>query len=479
MFMTRGSGQERGFSNGAATSERERVVLRGRESVKKKLTSLVLVAFLVCTVFGSSYAYIETGIGGVNALTHTTLTITTSNTHPAANQGFTLSGTLKAGSTPLAGKKITLARTDPAGAYSQPKSTTTNANGVYTFPRSESRGIYYYTAIFSGDATYAPSLASVKLTVGNLQKSTISIVSTNLAPAVKQSYTLHGVLRNGVSGAPLAEQPIKLNVRLPSGQNVGMSTTTNANGAYTFTRSESAQGSYSYQVSFWGNSHYSGSSTMLELNIGNPIPTTLSLKITNSNPADSQSFTMSGYLQDTKGTPLSGKKISVDVRLPSGSWTSQGLGATTDSNGHYSITTSEQAAGEYRFEVYFLGDGTYAGHGSWALVPIGTLQPTKISATTNVANPVAGKPFTLSGTLTDAKGTPLAGKEIQLYRYAATQPNPPVIFQTRYTDQNGHYSFVLNEPSDKYMYTARFTGDQTYAYSEAVVNLTVGTITLT
>jgi protocatechuate 3,4-dioxygenase beta subunit len=251
-------------------------------------------------------------------------------------------------------------------------------------------------------------------------------------------------------------------------------TTTNANGAYSFTVSESAWGVYGLYPTFAGNPSYSPCRGWLEVTVGNPIPTTLSLNFTNSNPAVSQSFTMSGYLKDTNGKPLSGKKISVDVRLPSGSWTSQGLGATTDSNGHYSITTSEQAAGEYRFEVYFLGDGTYAGHGSWALVPIGTLQPTKISATTNVANPVAGKPFTLSGTLTDAKGTPLAGKEIQLYRYAATQPNPPVIFQTRYTDQNGHYSFVLNEPSDKYMYTARFTGDQTYAHSDAVVNLIVG-----
>ena len=169
--------------------------------MKKKLTSLVLVAFLVCTVFGSSYVYIKNGVGVVDALTPTTLTITTSNAHPAANHGFTLSGTLRAGSTPLSGKKITLGRTDPSGAYSEPKSTTTNANGVYTFSRNESRGIYRYTAIFSGD-TYAPSLASVKLTVGNLQKSTISIVPTKLAPAVKQSYSLHGVLQDGVSGAP-------------------------------------------------------------------------------------------------------------------------------------------------------------------------------------------------------------------------------------------------------------------------------------
>jgi hypothetical protein len=208
------------------------------------------------------------------------------------------------------------------------------------------------------------------------------------------------------------------------------------------------------------------------------LPPTPRQQLGRHNPAVNQAFTMSGYLTDTNGNPLSGRDVSVDVRLPTGSWT-LGPGATTDSNGHYSITTSEQAAGEYRYEVYFLGDGIHAGSGNWALVPIGTLQPTKISANTNVTTPTAGKTFTLSGYLTDANGAPLAGKEIQLYQYAAAQPNPPDIFQTRYTDQNGHYSFVLNCTSDKYMYTARFPGDQTYAYSDAVASLMAGTLTLT
>jgi len=310
--------------------------------------------------------------------------------------------------------------------------------------------------------------------VGNLQQSVLSVFSTNNAPAVNQSFTVHGTLQDGVSGAPLAGQSITLQVeQLWSLKSVNVVTTTNANGTYAVPLSESAQGVYGLYPTFAGNPSYSPSTGYLEVTVGNPIPTALSLTITNSNPVVNQSFTMSGYLTDTNGTPLSGRQITVDVRLPTGDWHS-GPGATTDSNGHYSITTSEQAAGEYRFEVYFLGDGTYAGTGNWALVPIGTLQPTKISATTNATNPGAGASFTLSGTLKDANGTPLAGKEIDLYQYAASGANPPDIFQTRYTDQNGHYSFVLNDTSGKYLYTARFTGDQNYAYSQAVVNLTVG-----
>jgi hypothetical protein len=309
--------------------------------------------------------------------------------------------------------------------------------------------------------------------VGSLQQSVLSVFSTNNAPAVNQSFTVHGTLQDGVSGAPLAGQSITLQVeQLWSGKPVNVVTTTGADGTYTVTVSGSAQGVYGLYPTFAGNPSYAPSIGYLEVTVGNPIPTALSLTITNSNPAVNQSFTMSGYLTDTNGTPVSGRQVSVTIRLPTGSWIF-GPTATTDSNGHYSMTTSEQAAGEYRFELFFLGDGIYAGTGNWALLPIGTLQPTTITLTTSNANPATNQSFTLSGTLT-ANGTPLAGKEIDLYQYAAAQPNPPDIFQTRYTDQNGHYSFVLNDTSGKYLYTARFTGDQIYAYSQAQVNLVVG-----
>jgi protocatechuate 3,4-dioxygenase beta subunit len=127
-----------------------------------------------------------------------------------------------------------------------------------------------------------------------------------------------------------------------------------------------------------------------------------------------------------------------------------------------------------------MGDNTYALSGTFALVAVGTLQPTKITANSDVTAPKLGVSHTLSGTLTDSNGAPLSGKEIDLYQYAAGQINPPDIFQKRYTDSNGHYSFVITEStSGKYTYTARFTGDQVYAYSQAAVSLTVGTLTPT
>jgi hypothetical protein len=430
------------------------------------------------TTYGPSNASVSLTVG---TLTPTTLTITTSNTKPAVSQSFTLSGTLKSGTTPLSGRTITLGRTDPSGHWSSAGTTTTATNGTYTFTRSESaQGVYWYQAVFAGDTTYGPSNASVSLDVGNLQKSAISIFATNYTPAVDQTYTLYGLLQHGVNGMPLAGQPISLTIRCPSGQNVYMSTTTATNGTYTFTRSESAPGTYHCTVGFRGNSSYAESGSMLAVIVGNPKHATLSLNITNNNPDVNQPFTISGYLTDINGTKLSGRVLSVVARLPTGAWASREEVAT-DSNGYYSATISEETSGQYRYEVTFWGDSTYASVTNGVQVAVGTLQPTKISANTNVTNPGVHKSYTLFGNLTDANGKPLSGKEIDLFQNVVGVPTQRGnIVAIKYTDQNGYYFFVLNEStSGNYIYTAWFMGDQTYANSLASVSLTVGTLTPT
>jgi len=135
------------------------VAMRGKCIMDtKKQLAIIAVAALIASVSLLS--------GVAIATTPTTTTIATSNATPLANQPFTLTGTLKSGSTPLSGKLITLGRTDPSGTWSIANTTTTDANGAYTFTRSESAlGYYSYQAIFSGD-TYASSKASVRLVVG-------------------------------------------------------------------------------------------------------------------------------------------------------------------------------------------------------------------------------------------------------------------------------------------------------------------------
>jgi 5-hydroxyisourate hydrolase-like protein (transthyretin family) len=96
------------------------------------------------------------------------MTVTASSTTPVVNQSFTLSGTLKAGSTPLSGKTIRLQREDPSGNWEQAvNTTTTNANGSYSFTWSESaQGQYRFEPTFDGAGAYASANAVIGITIG-------------------------------------------------------------------------------------------------------------------------------------------------------------------------------------------------------------------------------------------------------------------------------------------------------------------------
>jgi hypothetical protein len=123
-------------------------------SLKKNLT-IILIAAVVISFLGS--------VTSVQALETTTITIAPSSNNPVANQPFTLSGTLKAGTTPLS-KSIVLYRVNTANQWTQVNTTTTDANGAYTFTRSDPPGLCYYYAVFNGDATYVKSVASCWVT---------------------------------------------------------------------------------------------------------------------------------------------------------------------------------------------------------------------------------------------------------------------------------------------------------------------------
>ena len=411
--------------------------------------------------------------------TPTTLTIATSNATPALNQSFTLSGTLTANGISLSGKTILLQIYDPSGNWSKKITTTTDANGAYTFTISESaQGHYLFEPSFLGDTKYTEATATVWLTVGNIQKSVFSITNTNNNPAVNQLYTVHGTLKDGVTGAPLAGQPFRFYVNGPGGAEIySVMATTDANGAYSFRRSESAQGSYVVAIAFYGNSNYSESSDMLIVTVGNPIPSKISVGVTNNNPAVGQPFTFSGYLTDLNGRALADRTIWINVELPDGGW-GMSPHTTTDSHGYFSATFSEQSAGFYHFECAFLGDAIYAETSSLVQIPVGTLISTTLTMNPSVTTPAVNQAFTLSGYLKDVNGTPLPGKLVHLDRWVAGQSaTPGGIYDWAYTDQNGHYSFTLNEAaSGTYQYMAVFAGDQNYAESWLWMSFTVGTL---
>ncbi len=175
--------------------------------------------------------------------------------------------------------------------------------------------------------------------------------------------------------------------------------TTNASGYFELAYSESVAGTYAYSVDFYGDTTYLACSSMVldPVIVGNLQTTTLSISVSNSSPAVGQAFTYTGYLMNAEGIGLSGKKIDKQCRLPSGAWKSLGS-TTTDVNGRYVATYTEQTPGTYRYEFWFQGDAQYAGSSGGTQVGVGTLKSATISIATSDSNPAINEVFTLSGT---------------------------------------------------------------------------------
>ena len=152
----------------AAISPELGVKAQGKEKMfaEKRVVIVAAVVLMVCGLLFCNAA------PAVEAVTPTTLTVTASTTTPAVSKPFTLSGVLtdKSTGTPLSGKTIRLQREDPSGHWEQAVNTsTTNANGAYSFTVSESvQGNYRFQPTFDGAGSYASAYVLMSITVGTL-----------------------------------------------------------------------------------------------------------------------------------------------------------------------------------------------------------------------------------------------------------------------------------------------------------------------
>ena len=98
----------------------------------------------------------------------TQLSLSADNSTPAANQSFTVSGTLTTNGTAVPNEQITL-QSASNGSVTLGTPTTT-ANGSYSLTVSiPTQGNYTLQASFNGDSSYASSNASLPITVGSSQ----------------------------------------------------------------------------------------------------------------------------------------------------------------------------------------------------------------------------------------------------------------------------------------------------------------------
>jgi protocatechuate 3,4-dioxygenase beta subunit len=409
-------------------------------------------------------------------LQQTAVTAISSNSNPLTNQQFSISGTLKdTNGVALPNKQIVIIHEDPTGTWSNIGATTTSTSGAYTLTLSEpTRGIYKYEIWFQGDATYNKSFAGCQVLIGTYQKTELTMFTTRSTATIGQPFTLNGFLTD-TNGAPLSNKQVTLWRRDPTGQDTAIATTTTAaNGSYSFTRSESSQGSYWYWGKFAGDENYEScqnTNGWIFVAIGNLKSATITMATSNANPSVNEKFTISGYLRDANGVGISGKTIMLFSRLPTGEWPQRGS-YVTNAAGFYTFTLSEPSAGDYWYEAQFMGDADCTASLQGLHEHVGVMIPTSLSLSTSNSNPTTNQQFTLYGYFKDVNGNPIAGDQIDWYRRDSSGQTFHIA--SRVTDTNGYYSFTWSEAQPgQYVYTVASNGYQNYAVSVTTKVLTV------
>ena len=127
-------------------------------------------------------------------------------------------------------------------------------------------------------------------------------------------------------------------------------------------------------------------------------PTTLTAAVSTATAYVNQHFTINGTLTHMNGTPIANATITLQKKV-SGTWTNVVGGTnTTTSNGVYSISTSEAAAGTFQYRTTYAGNATYANATSSSVsvtvngIPTPTPTPTP-SPTPTVTPTVKPSPF--------------------------------------------------------------------------------------
>ena len=136
----------------------------------------------LAVAYGPANSYVA-NIHAFESSSSPSLTATASPTTVKLSQSFTISGTLSAGTTRIAGAKITLQNSTDDATWNNVTTTATDATGNYQFSNTESAtNIYYYRTAYDGNATYdnaTSNVVNVNVNVSIASSPAVSAQSAN------------------------------------------------------------------------------------------------------------------------------------------------------------------------------------------------------------------------------------------------------------------------------------------------------------
>jgi hypothetical protein len=294
-------------------------------------------SYPITATYAGSDAYNGSTGSSTLVVTKRVTSLTVPSITVASGGSATLSATLTAGTTPVAGKPVTLT----AGTQSCTATTTAAGVASCTITFSQVPGSYPLNASFAGDATTTASTGSGTLTATG--KPTTLLVLPALGVYHHTTYLSAYLTQNG---APLANQPVTLTVGSAT-----CTDTTNAFGiAYCPVTVGSTPPTATVTGVFAGAVGYAGSTDTGTMLIGKQ-PTVLT--VTSSLVQHSGTVVVTAKLVDDQGAPIAGAPVV--LTLGSTSTT-----VTTGADGTASATFT-RGAGSYAVSARYAGSSVYLG----------------------------------------------------------------------------------------------------------------------
>lgn len=302
---------------------------------------------------------------------------------------------------------VTSGSTLPDGSFSSTSWTISNTGKIT------------WVATFTGGNGYAAGTSdSIQVVVIErpLSKTTLTLNLDPLSITDGESITFQGRLA-GVDGTGIWGKSIQIQRYNPATydwENLETAVT-DGDGGYTKVIAPPSEGTYQYRAVFNGADGYgSATSSVKEAQVAFNPATTLDMSISPDVVYVGDVITLSGTLKDHAGVALPGKTIAIQVEQNS-FWNTVGY-VTTDSTGTYTYKQTMPDGITVKYRSGFEGSDGYASANSNEVI----LEILKMSTTvdhTISPNPAyAGDNILISGTLRDANGAGIPGKQIVIYK---------------------------------------------------------------
>ncbi len=425
--------------------------------MKRQLSALFIVMIIVASSCAVLAAATTTPVA---AATVTTTTLAASTTTSAINQPITLTATLKAGTTPLSGKSVTIYHTKDGVRYTDGTRTTDSNGRAAGIVTAGSAGTRIYYATFAGDTTYQGSTSpGVTITTSAKYYTTTALSASTTTPAVDQSVTLTTTLKTGSS--PVVGRSVTIYHTKDGVRYTDTTVTTNSNGQVSVPITMPSAATRIFYATVAGDTTYQGS-TSPGVTVTTKLKTTLTPggAVTFSGPIG-KPITLYGQLWDQNGNAISGAKIMwYHWNVLAQKWLADVSPSYTDAHGEYHKDYLSNTAGVGQYKVSYAGDGTHFGTtcaGSFTVYYQATSSLTIANSNWNH----------FSGKLT-ADGQDVNGATVTLWRYNSDHRGL-VNVGTATTDSTGAYS--LDDTTLRYhgyyWYYASYDGSNIYTKTKS------------